>query len=294
VDLIRFVFPLVLAVGTVFVTEWRMAQRALTPPHFRAPPHGPSSSVLRRTLAAMMLALVLWLAVFAPLSALGTGLEMDLEGVAPPQLFMVHAILALTLVAWYALGYLPLPEGVGGFVDQFGLRARAIGGELALGVAAGLGIWAVVIVLLIFLSALIGLLGGADALPSGPPEITLWMAGLPWLLRAAVAMSAGLFEEVFFRGFLQPRVGAGIATALFTLAHLSYGQPLMLVGVAVLSVFFAGLVAWRQSVWAAVAAHATFDLVQLLIILPLGARFLDENDPPTVVVKAAVRACAIC
>ncbi|MDX1383285.1 MAG: CPBP family glutamic-type intramembrane protease, partial [Thermoanaerobaculia bacterium] len=63
-------------------------------------------------------------------------------------------------------------------------------------------------------------------------------------------------------------------TVLFTLAHLSYQQPLMLVGIAVLSVAFAALVAWRQSIWAAVTAHAVFDLVQLLVVLPLGARAL--------------------
>jgi membrane protease YdiL (CAAX protease family) len=84
----------------------------------------------------------------------------------------------------------------------------------------------------------------------------------------ALALSAGLVEELFFRGFLQPRVGIGVSTLLFVLAHLSYDQPFMLVGITILSLVFAGLVWWRQNVWPAVAAHFLFDAVQLLILIP--------------------------
>ena len=47
----------------------------------------------------------------------------------------------------------------------------------------------------------------------------------------AVVLIVGLAsfaEELFFRGFLQPRVGIPFSTALFVLAHLSYEQPFML------------------------------------------------------------------
>ena len=56
---------------------------------------------------------------------------------------------------------------------------------------------------------------------------------------------------------------------MFVLAHLSYEQPFMLIGICALSLLFAFLVRWRRSVLASVAAHATFDLVQLLVIIPV-------------------------
>jgi membrane protease YdiL (CAAX protease family) len=42
----------------------------------------------------------------------------------------------------------------------------------------------------------------------------------------------------------------------------------MLVGILALSLFFSALVEWRQNIWAAVAAHTLFDLVQLLVVIP--------------------------
>jgi membrane protease YdiL (CAAX protease family) len=81
-------------------------------------------------------------------------------------------------------------------------------------------------------------------------------------------------EESFFRGFLQPRIGIALSTAFFALAHLSYGQPFMLVGITLLSLIYAFLVRWRQNVWPAMAAHALFDGVQLLVVVPLAMRFL--------------------
>ncbi len=35
---------------------------------------------------------------------------------------------------------------------------------------------------------------------------------------------------------------------------------------------------WRQNVWAAVTAHAVFDAIQLLIVIPAALRFLESSD----------------
>ncbi len=111
-------------------------------------------------------------------------------------------------------------------------------------------------------------LGGQELLPQQPPAMIPWLAGQPVALRLAIALSAGMVEEVFFRGLLQPRAGVVLSTALFALAHAAYGEPFLLVGVTLLSLLYAGLVRWRQSVWAAIAAHALFDAVQLLVVIP--------------------------
>ncbi|MEE2775666.1 MAG: type II CAAX endopeptidase family protein [Acidobacteriota bacterium] len=274
--ILRLTAPLVLTALTVFIVDRSMLRRKLLPPLFRADQAGSELVArMRRGFAAACLAGVFYLAVFSPISLVGQTVEPDLSEVGTAQLFIVHAILALVLTLWYVAGYVPRPAR-GGWWDEFGLRAHNLGREILIGGVAGAGIWLAVIVLLLFLVGLITLLGGAETLPQSPPSVVLWMAGLPAAVRVLVALSAGFFEEVFFRGFLQPRIGVALSTVLFTLAHLSYQQPFMLVGVAVLSIFFAMLVRWRQSIWAAITAHAVFDLVQLLVILPMGARALNS------------------
>jgi membrane protease YdiL (CAAX protease family) len=122
--------------------------------------------------------------------------------------------------------------------------------------------------------------GGQGLLPTAPPALVAYLAAQPALLRLGVSVSAGVVEEVFFRGFLQPRLGLLLTTVLFVLAHTGYGQPLQLVGVAVLSVIYGALSRWRGNVWAAVSAHALFDAVQLLIVIPAALQMLPEGAPP--------------
>ena len=54
----------------------------------------------------------------------------------------------------------------------------------------------------------------------------------------------------------------------------------MLVGITVLSLLYAGIVRWRQSVWAAAAAHATFDAIQILIVIPSLLQFMEPGSAP--------------
>jgi hypothetical protein len=150
----------------------------------------------------------------------------------------------------------------------FRLAARRPGFEIALGLAAGVAIWGLVLTVLMAVSALLLALGGQDLLPGEPPGLITFLVDQPVWVRLAAALSAGLVEETFFRGFLQPRVGLPLSTALFVLAHFAYGQPFMLVGVALLSVIYGLLARRRGSVWAAAAAHAVFDAVQLLVVVP--------------------------
>ena len=72
-------------------------------------------------------------------------------------------------------------------------------------------------------------------MPQQPPAMVPFIASLPIWLRLLISLSAGVVEETFFRGFLQPRVGIPLSTAFFALAHLSYGQPFMLIGITLLS-----------------------------------------------------------
>ena len=280
-ELLRTIVPLVLAVALALFLDRTMARRGLLPPRFvdPPPPDGAldlaprsSSARLRRALGSAVVAFILWGAAFAPLTALGEA-PPDPADLTIPHLFLLHGLMVAALVTWYGLGYLPRLGGPGWRV-AFSLTGSARH-ELALGTAVGLAIWLSVLLVLLLLAGLVSFLGGAEALPQQPPALVLWIGALPIGARAAIALSAGLVEEVFFRAFLQPRVGIVVSTVLFALAHLGYGQPFMLVGVTLLSLLYADLMRRRGSVWAPVAAHAVFDLVQLLVVVPLVAKALE-------------------
>jgi len=253
----------------------------------------------RRGSAAGVLAGFLFLGVYAPLTVVVPGVEPDLGSVQSWQIFIVQAMLAFTLLAWGTLAWgVPAEPAVGqgqpDSVEPEAPEAEAGNGkaarppatllgrlaagfrlaeaqplrEVGLGVGVGLAIWVAVLLLLAAFTGLLQSLGSDGWLPQEAPAVVTFLASQsPWL-RLAVALSAGFFEETFFRGFLQPRVGILFSTLLFALAHWSYGEPFMLIGVTLLSLAYAFLARWRRSVWAAVAAHATFDAVQLLVLLP--------------------------
>lgn len=161
-------------------------------------------------------------------------------------------------------------------VSQLGLRAASVPSEVTIGLVAGLLAWGVVLAALLALALAVWAVGGERALPK-PSAIVPWIAALPVVIRLMVSLSAGVVEETFFRGFLQPRIGITLSTAFFVLAHVSYGQPLMLVGITLLSLIFAFLVRWRQTIWPAIAAHALFDGIQLLVIIPIALRMLGQS-----------------
>ncbi|HSS75853.1 MAG TPA: CPBP family intramembrane glutamic endopeptidase [Thermoanaerobaculia bacterium] len=152
---------------------------------------------------------------------------------------------------------------------QLGFLAPDVPREIGIGLTLGLAAWLAVLTALVAIAGALIAMGAKDMVPQQPPALVPLIAALPFGVRLAVSLSAGVVEETFFRGFLQPRLGIGLSTAFFALAHLSYQQPFMLVGITLLSLIYAFLVRWRQSIWAAIAAHALFDGVQLLVVVPV-------------------------
>jgi membrane protease YdiL (CAAX protease family) len=163
------------------------------------------------------------------------------------------------------------------FLAQFGFLAPDVPREIGIGVLLGIGAWGAVLLGAFVLGGLVWALGGADSLPRKPPDLIPWIAALPIGFRLLVSLSAGVVEETFFRGFLQPRIGILLSTGLFVLAHFSYGQPFMLVGIGLLSLIYAWIVRWRQNIWPAIAAHTLFDGIQLLVVIPSALKLLEKE-----------------
>lgn len=254
-----------LAAGlTAVVVNVVMARRGWLPPGFR-------TRSWRRWAGGALLAFVFWVGMFATLG-LSQPAELPDE-LSVPSLFQMHGVLLITLAGWWALGYAGVSDANGRFSRQFGLDEPNPPLEVAFGGLTACLAWMIAIAAMAVAVGLVAASGLDDVVPTDPPKVVLLLASMPWLARLGLAISAGVFEELFFRGFLQPRVGIALSTTLFVLAHASYGQPMMLVGVTVLSLIFAWLVRFRQSIWAAAAAHAGFDAIQLLIVLPLATKY---------------------
>ena len=287
--LLRMIVPALLALVVGFSMDRLLERRGLLPPGFREP--------WRRALGAALVALILWVGAFASLGSAGEGSEPDLSQLTTPQLFFLHFLLVLTVGFWFLLGFAgirraPVPLPVEGeeppppppppvplfrqFLGQFGFLAPNIPKEIGIGVLIGIASWGAVLVVAFAVGLVVMALGGEESLPKQPPALIPWIAALPVGVRILISLSAGVVEETFFRGFLQPRVGIFLSTLLFVFAHFSYGQPFMLVGIATLSLIYAFLVQWRQNIWPAIAAHFLFDAVQLLVVIPAVLKYLGK------------------
>ncbi|MFM7140430.1 MAG: CPBP family intramembrane glutamic endopeptidase [Alphaproteobacteria bacterium] len=231
--------------------------------------------------AACGVALLVWVIaaiVVQPLVGLaGPGATVDLEGASYARLFAAHAVLGAFLLAWWVLAGFPSPA------TFLALPHRDLAQRLALGLGAGLGAWVLTIGSMSVVGG--GLLWLSGALAPGPdgaaaiapdaagvvPEAVDYLVGLSLPRRLLLVASAGVFEEAFFRSFLQPRAGLVLSSLLFTASHAGYGSPMLMIGVLLLSIVLGRLFREKQDVLPCMVAHSVFDAVQLLLVLPLVA-----------------------
>lgn len=99
------------------------------------------------------------------------------------------------------------------------------------------------------------------------PLIPQIQALLSWPVVVLVSVVAAVTEEVFFRGLLQPRIGLLASSLLFGFVHLGYGTVLQVVAPIALGLLFGALYQWTRRLWAPLAAHFLFDLIQLSVLL---------------------------
>lgn len=78
-----------------------------------------------------------------------------------------------------------------------------------------------------------------------------------------VAISAGVGEEVLFRGVIQPHLGLGLTSVLFGLAHPLSSAYIIYATLAAL--ILGGLTHYTGALLAAMVAHSTVDVLMLLL-----------------------------
>lgn len=218
----------------------------------------------RKAFALAILILTLAIACFAPLLEFSeTDPNRDIGDLPFGALFLGHGLLVLFLVVWWILVGRPR-------VSEFlHIGTDDVQDALRLGAAAGAAGWAVTMTTM----AIVGTLAVAVEPGSLPedgevPATVGVIVGLAWYERLILVLSAGIVEEAFFRAFLQSRCGLMLSSVLFATSHMSYGLPLMVVGVFAVSVVFGLVFRARRDVLPCMVAHSAFDAIQLFLILP--------------------------
>jgi membrane protease YdiL (CAAX protease family) len=79
-----------------------------------------------------------------------------------------------------------------------------------------------------------------------------------------IGLSAGIGEELLFRGAIQPRYGIALTAVLFALLHSQYGLTFITLGTFALGCVF-GIVAKRYGTTHAIIAHATYNTLAVII-----------------------------
>ena len=180
--------------------------------------------------------------------------------------FILHLVMIVFLLVWWLITRMPPP-------GEFLNIPRKGNGEAALtGFAIGLGGW---ITTIVFAIVFLVILRAAGLVPDNikPPALIAYMAHVAWWKKALIVLSAMTVEEAFFRGFLQKRLGLIASTLLFAVAHAGYGQPLLLVGVTIISLIIGTTFYRTKNLLPGIIAHGVFDAVQLFVIIPIAFRF---------------------
>jgi len=222
----------------------------------------------RRAAAVGLLGVVLLLTVAIPFAGGLAGGEPQVKRLTAVSLFAVHALLLLFLIAYYFL------SRQSSLTDFLKLRSARPVVDLSSGILIGFAGWALTVCALL-VAVVIGLLlrrNGLEVAGRGVSPTILWLATRPLAVRIGIVVSAMVVEELFFRSFLQTRVGPVAATLMFTAAHGMYGQPLVLVGILVISAVLSTAFVLYRNVLPCIVAHGTFDAIQMFVLIPLALR----------------------
>lgn len=174
--------------------------------------------------------------------------------------FTVNTVIFILLPVGYLL--LVYPRGFSAVVDEMRLRWAPMVPVWALvGVVATM---AALVSIGLVLQSLIEL-GVIGEQPTSETVLAI-KPQLNWFWIVAIPVVAALTEEIFFRGFLQPRIGLFASSILFGIVHIGYGTVLQVVAPFLLGLLFAYLYLKTKTLWAPIAGHFAFNFVQLTLL----------------------------
>jgi len=252
----HYIFPIVF-IAIVYIAIVVMNERygLLSVDHFSSP--------LMKGLAYLWLAVLMFgLVILITGSSLRIPTAQELARIPFYSFFGLHAILFVFLLGWWLLTRRP---PIGEFLN---IPRHGNGQAILTGFAVGVGGWIFTLSVALMIGLILTASGLIPKTPHPSPMIA-WMAALPIWKKVIIVLSAMTIEEAFFRGWLQKRIGVIASTALFALAHSGLGQPLLLIGVSVISLVIGFTFYRTKNLIPGIIAHGIFDAVQLFVIIPV-------------------------
>lgn len=207
------------------------------------------------------------------LEALAQGRSDEVLGEVSPRQLALALVEGLIVLVVPALLYVSFVEGHGpvGAMRAMGLRGEGAGTAILVGFGVAFGF--------VFLLGVASLVVDRLGIHVPENERALSIARSVTVAGAlGIAVASSLGEEVFFRGFLQPRIGLLAQAVVFSLAHLNYANVLELVVTFALGLAFGLMRQKTGSLWAPIAAHFLFNLLMLLAGI-YGTELLDAQEP---------------
>ncbi|HEY0592041.1 MAG TPA: type II CAAX endopeptidase family protein [Thermoanaerobaculia bacterium] len=255
---------LALSVATLLTSVLAIANERF---HLLATDRFPNRAVKWVAYAWLWLLIFVLTALVAQSNAAG---GIDPAAISFWSLFTLHVLLVVFLAGWWLMAGQPPPSR---FLN---LQRANLGESLVLGLIVGLAGWVVTIAIAIGIGLV---LKAAGMLPDEvqPSPVIPWMAALPVWKKTLIVLSAMTVEEAFFRGWLQKRVGLILSTAIFAISHAGYGQPLLLIGVTVVSLVIGYTFYKTRNLWPCIVAHGVFDAIQLFILVPTLLKFTGQT-----------------
>lgn len=187
---------------------------------------------------------------------------VDMSQVQFWQLFVLHILLLIFLAGWWAFSGQPRIS------DYLNIQKDRMVEQLAVGGVVGVGGWALTILIAVGIG-LVLTAGGVMPEDMQPSPMIPWMAGLAWWKKGLIVLSAMTVEEMFFRGWLQKRIGLIASTVVFAIAHAGYGQPFMLIGITIISLVIGLTFYYTRRLIPCIIAHGVFDAIQIFVIIPI-------------------------
>lgn len=221
----------------------------------------------RRLVGTLLLVGVLTICVFYP-AVSGDAADLQPDEIYFPALFIGHWVLTGFLLAWWLL-LNPRPS-LARYLRLEGPRLEDIQRGVWVG---GIG-WVLTITGTSIIAAILNLVGFAPE-PNEIPPLMPWLANLPLSYKLVVIGAAMTVEEGFFRAFLQTRIGWIPSSLLFALSHASYGLPLLMVSVFIISLLIGWTMRQTGRLLPCIIAHGIFDAIQLLVVIPVATKMME-------------------
>ncbi len=118
--------------------------------------------------------------------------------------------------------------------------------------------------LMLVVTIVIGAVGNAFGMKGDMEKVSeVIQNSVPEYLITTVLIGS-IVEEIFFRGFLQPKIGIIPSSVLFGYMHVGYGSITEIVAATLLGILLGILYEKRKTIYAPIMAHLAFNLIMIV------------------------------